>query len=211
MADPAATAGSSPDPGGWPQAPDFGQPQNPPSYGGSQPTQSPPYDAGQQGYQQPPAYGQQGYDPAQPPPYAPQGYPPQPGYPPQQAYPPAQYGQAGYPQPAGQLPVSLSDETTWGIVSHISIPFFGFIGPLIAYLMYKDRSPWLKEASTEALNFSILYSIASVVSSILISVFVGAILWPIVFIVALVFCILATMAASRHELYRYPVNVRFIK
>ena len=32
----------------------------------------------------------------------------------------------------------------WGIISHISIPFFGFIGPLIAYLMYKDRSPWLR-------------------------------------------------------------------
>ena len=30
-------------------------------------------------------------------------------------------------------------------------------------------------------------------------------------IVALVFCILATMAASKHEFYKYPVNVRFIK
>ena len=65
-------------------------------------------------------------------------------------------------------PVSESDEKTWGIISHISIPFFGFIGPLIAYLIYKDRSQWLKETTTEALNFSILYSIAYLVSSILI-------------------------------------------
>ena len=28
---------------------------------------------------------------------------------------------------------------------HISIPFFGLVGPLIAYLVFKDRSPLLKE------------------------------------------------------------------
>src|SRR5918992_1503865 len=67
----------------------------------------------------------------------------------QQGYPPQQYGQPGYPQQpygaAGQAPVSESDEKTWGIISHISIPFFWFIGPLIGYLMYKDRSPFLKQ------------------------------------------------------------------
>ena len=30
------------------------------------------------------------------------------------------------------------------------------------------------------------------------------------FIVALI-CIMATMAASRHEFYKYPMNARFIK
>jgi uncharacterized Tic20 family protein len=108
-------------------------------------------------------------------------------------------------------PVSESDEKTWGIISHISIPFFGFIGPLIAYLIYKDRSEWLKQTTTEALNFSILYSIAYLISVITISVVIGLILWPLVFIVALIFCILGTIAASKHEFYKYPVNVRFIK
>jgi uncharacterized Tic20 family protein len=31
------------------------------------------------------------------------------------------------------------------------------------------------------------------------------------FIVALIFCIMGTMAASRHEFYKYPMNARFIK
>jgi uncharacterized Tic20 family protein len=155
--------------------------------------------AAQQGYQQ--------YDPNQQA-YAQQGYG-------QQGYAPQQYGQPGYPQQPyaqpGMAPVSESDEKTWGIISHISIPFFGFIGPLIAYLIYKDRSEWLKQTTTEALNFSILYSIAYVVSVILTSVVIGLILWPLVFIVALIFCILGTVAASKHEFYKYPVNVRFIK
>jgi uncharacterized Tic20 family protein len=107
--------------------------------------------------------------------------------------------------------VSESDEKTWGIISHISIPFFGFIGPLIGYLMYKDRSEYLKAVTTEALNFSILYSIAYLIAAVTTSVVIGLILWPLVFIAGLIFCIMGTMAASRHEFYKYPVNLRLIK
>lgn len=165
----------------------------------------------QGGYQQQSGYQQQGYQPYGDPnqqAYAQQGYG-------QQGYPQQQYGQPGYPQQpyayAGQAPVSESDEKTWGIISHISIPFFGFIGPLIAYLVYKDRSEWLKQTTTEALNFSILYSIAYLISVITIAVVIGLILWPLVFIVALIFCIMGTIAANKHEFYKYPINVRFIK
>jgi uncharacterized Tic20 family protein len=170
---------------------------------GSQPQQG--------GYQQQSGYQQQGYEPYGDPnqqAYAQHGYG-------QQGYPQQQYGQPGYPQQpyayAGQAPVSESDEKTWGIISHISIPFFGFIGPLIAYLVYKDRSEWLKQTTTEALNFSILYSIAYLIAVITISVVIGLILWPLVFIVALIFCIMGTIAANKHEFYKYPINVRFIK
>jgi uncharacterized protein len=165
----------------------------------------------QPGYQQQSGYQQQGYQPYGDPN---QQASPQQGYPPQ-GYQPQQYGQPGYPQQpyayAGPTPVSESDEKTWGIISHISIPFFGFIGPLIAYLLYKDRSAWLKQTTTEALNFSILYSIAYVISVITITFVIGLILWPLVFIVALIFCILGTIAANKHEFYRYPINIRFIK
>jgi len=162
-------------------------------------------------YQQQGGYQQQGYQPYGDPN---QQASPQQGYPPQ-AYQPQQYGQPGYPQQpyayAGPAPVSESDEKTWGIISHISIPFFGFIGPLIGYLLYKDRSAWLKQTTTEALNFSIVYGIAYVISVITISFVIGLILWPLVFIVALIFCILGTIAANKHEFYRYPINIRFIK
>jgi uncharacterized Tic20 family protein len=168
-----------------------------PGYQYGDPNQQPGYQAygeeNQQAYAQ--GYGQQGYG--------------------QQGGAPQQYGQPGYPQQpygyAGQAQVSESDEKTWGIISHISIPFFGFIGPLIAYLVYKDRSAWLKDVTTEALNFSILYSIAYLISVITVAIVIGVILWPLVFIMALIFCILGTLAASKHEFYRYPINIRFIK
>ena len=163
-------------------------------------TPQPGYTDPNAGYQQ--QYGQQ--------PYAQQGY----TDPAQQGYPPQQYGQPGYPQQpyaaAGQAPVSESDEKTWGIISHISIPFFWFVGPLIGYLLYKDRSPYLKQVTTEALNFSILYSIVQVAGWVLAFITFGLINLA-AFIVALIFCIMATMAASRHEFYKYPMNARFIK
>jgi uncharacterized Tic20 family protein len=230
-----ASAGSAPQQYGWdqqnasqPPAGGYGQP---PGGGYSQPSANPPYgqpSAPQSPYGQPSypdpnaAYPQQGYDANAN--YGGQtaGYPQQGGYPPYsdpnqpQGYPPQPYAQPGYPQQPyagapGQAPVSESDEKTWGIISHISIPFFGFIGPLIGYLLYKDRSAYLKEVTTEALNFSILYSIVYIVSAITTTFVIGFILWPLAFIAALVFCIMATMAASKHEFYKYPVNIRFIK
>ena len=175
------------------------EPQVPP---GQQPGYGyPPQAYGEPPYGQDPAYGatgygaQPGYGPVEPPP----GYPPQPGY-----------GRTGY-GPAGQQPVSPSDENTWGILSHLSIPFFVFVGPLVAYLLFKDRSEYLKAVSTEALNFSILYSIVMLVASILTVVVIGAIIIPVAIIGSLILCILATVAASKHEFYKYPVNVRFIK
>ncbi len=209
-------------PYGQPSAQPYGQPSAPQAPTPQQPYGQEGYDPGygqtpqpgygdpnagygqQQGYQQP-GYGQPaagGYSDPQ----APQGYPPQ------------QYGQPGYPQPqqpyggaGGQAPASASDENTWGIISHISIPFFGFIGPLIGYLLYKDRSQYLKAVTTEALNFSILYTIVLILSGILSVVGIGLILYLVAAVGALVLCILATMAASKHQFYKYPVNLRFIK
>lgn len=188
--------------------------QHPPETPGPSSDQGPDPTTGQdQGYGQPgnpqpgnpqPGYPQPGYDPSQ------QAYGAQPGYPPP-------YAQQGHPQqpypgqPGVQPPVSVSDEKTWGIISHISVPFVGFIGPLIVYLVYKDRSRFLKDTSTEALNFSILYSLVLVASVILSVVGIGVILYFIAAIGALVLCIMATMAASRHEFYTYPVNWRLIK
>jgi len=199
---PPPGAGYGPPPGGYGEAP-YGQP-TPPPYG----QQPPPYG------QQPPPQGYPDPNATYQPQYGPGGYPD----PAQQGgYPPQQYGQPGYPQQPygsgaapGQLPATESDEKTWGIIANISIPFFWFLGPLIAYLMYKDRSEWLKRVSTETLNFSILFSIAQLVGWITAFITFGLINL-VVGIVALVFCILGTIAASKHEFYKYPVNVRFIK
>ena len=186
---------------------------------------------GQQGYGQPqggqPSYGQQGYAPQQPygqqpgygqAPYEQQGYGQPQGYGQQQPWggQPQGYGQQPYPsqQPyPGQPPAPMGDgdQRLWATLTHISIPFFTFVGPLVAYLLLKDRSPFLKASTTEALNFSILYSIVYVVGVVLTTVFVGAFILLVAGVGALVLCILAAVASNKGEVYRYPVNWRLVK
>lgn len=191
---------------------------------GSQPppSQAPSSEAptGQSGYQQPGQYApppQTGYDQGG---YQQQGYQQQPG---QYAPPPANQPQPGYPAPQygaqpysaqpppGQQPMSPSDERLWATLSHISIPFFTFIGPLIVYLVFKDRSAYLKDQGAEALNFSILYSIVYLIGAITTAFIIGLVILPVAFIGALVLCIMAAIAANKGDLYRYPVNWRLIK
>ncbi len=85
------------------------------------------------------------------------------------------------------------------------------MGPLVAYLLLKDRSPFLKDSTTEALNFSILYSIVYVAGIVLTAVVIGGFVLLLAGIGALVLCILAAIASNKGEVYRYPVNWRLVK
>ena len=191
--------------------------------GGQQETPHQPYD--QQvpdGYLPPqPAADPYGQQPSGPGPEGHQGSPP-PGHPgagPQGYVPGGQdTGQQGYgqqPPPPGQPgapapPLSDRDETLWAMLMHLSIPFLGFVGPLLVHLVLRDRSPWLRASAVEALNFSIAYTVAQLVCSVLVAFLIGAVLMPLVFLAGLVLCILAALAASRHEAYRYPVALRLV-
>ncbi|SER02873.1 DUF4870 domain-containing protein [Microlunatus flavus] len=213
--DQSAYGGQQPygQPQGYGDQQTYGQPQG---YGQQQPYGQPQGFGQPQPYGQPPAYGQpQGYGQQQPwsgHPYpgqqgqAQQGYQqPHPGQPP---YPPQAYG------PGGQAaPMSDSDQRLWATLTHISTVVVTFVGPVIAWAVLKDRSQFLKDSTTEALNFSILFSIALVVSSVLAGVTFGAlsILPFAVWVVGVVFCILAAVASNKGQVYRYPVNWRLVK
>lgn len=100
------------------------------------------------------------------------------------------------------------DEKLWSILTHLSTLVSGLILPLIAYLVLKDRGPFIQHHTREALNFSISMTLYAVVLSITI---IGlAIVWVIP-ILALIFAILAAVKANAGELYKYPLTIRFLK
>jgi hypothetical protein len=152
--------------------------------------------------------------------------PPTPDNPPSGGYsaPPPQPAEGGYaappPQPAyGQpapvagAPVTESDERTWAMLGHLGGILIGFISGLIVYLIYKDRSQYLKEQGAEALNFQITIAIGYVAVSILsvVTLGIGSVLFFFPWVVQIVFGIIAGLAANKHENYRYPFAIRFIK
>ncbi|MBB4930307.1 hypothetical protein F4561_001127 [Lipingzhangella halophila] len=191
--------GYGPPPGG---DPGYGAPSGP------QPGQPYPGQGGQMPQGAPPPPPQQPY---------PQQQQPQQPYPQQQPQPPAPYQGQYYPQgnyPQGQYGgAPSSDDRTMGLIIHLGGFLLGFLLPLIMYLMKKDESPWVRHHAAQAFNFQVTMWIGHIVVIILgaLTLGIGFILWPIVWIVDLIFAILAAMAANKGEWYKYSVAIPMLK
>jgi uncharacterized Tic20 family protein len=110
-----------------------------------------------------------------------------------------------------QPPMSPADEKLWATLIHLGGIFFYWLAPLIGYLLLKDRGPFIRWHARQALNFQITIVIAYVVGYILTFVIVGAFVLLAAAVVAIVFSIMAAVAANRGEFYRYPVAIEFVK
>ena len=110
------------------------------------------------------------------------------------------------PKPAS----SGGKETTMAVLAHVLGIIVGFIGPLIIYLV-ANNDPYGKSQAKEALNFQITVLIGVIVGIILTIVGIGVIILWAISIANLILCIMAAIAASKGEDYRYPFAIRLIK
>jgi len=140
--------------------------------------------------------------------------------PPHHGYPPPPYLPA-YVRP----PMSPSDERTWAMLSHLA-PFAGsflafpVVGPLVVYLVYRDRSPFVRRHAAAALNFQIVLLIVFAVGVALavpltlltlgIGLFVALPLLLFVAIAAVVLQIQGAVAAYRGHDFQYPLTPGFV-
>jgi uncharacterized protein len=112
------------------------------------------------------------------------------------------------------VPVS-PDDKNMGMLAHLLGIFTFFLGPLIIWLIKKDQSKYIDEQAKEALNFQIGASIVLFGCSILMIIpVVGCVMLLVVIaahITRLVLSIIGTVAASKGEMYRYPLTIRLIK
>ena len=79
--------------------------------------------------------------------------------------------------------------------------------------MKKDESPFVREQARQSLNFQLTLIIAYIVADILavITFGIGGILFLVIWVVALVFMIMAAVAANKGEVYKVPMSIQFIK
>lgn len=103
-----------------------------------------------------------------------------------------------------------SDQNQLAMIAHLLGIVVGFVGPLIIYLIAKDK-PFAYEQSKEALNFQITVAIGWVAAAVLSVIGIGLVLYPLIWVVNVVFCIIAGMAANKGESYKYPFALRLIK
>ena len=94
------------------------------------------------------------------------------------------------------------------IASHLLAIPFEFFAPLIGYLVFNDKGPFISHHVRESLNFGITMLIAVVVLAI--SIIGWLLLWlpPVIWII---FRIIAAYKTSQGEFYKYPLTLRIVK
>jgi len=105
------------------------------------------------------------------------------------------------------------DDKTMAMIGHLSGIIAGFIGPLVIWLINKDKADkeWLNGQAKEALNFQITIAIGWVAAIALSMILIGFLLYPVLLIGNIILCIMAGMKANEGVDYKYPFAIRLIK
>jgi uncharacterized protein len=124
--------------------------------------------------------------------------------------PQAPYSQA--PQP-----MSPADERLWSTLTHVGGivgNFFsvGWIVALVAFLVLKDRGPFVRSHTATELNFQLTLLIAYV-AALIITIASFGFLFFVLFVpavIGIVFGIIAAVRSNRGEYYLYPIAIKFV-
>lgn len=109
---------------------------------------------------------------------------------------------------ASEWKLTPENEKLVAILVHVAGIFFEFFGPLVGYLVFKDKGRFVSHHVKESLNFGITMALLTIVLCVsivgLLLVWVVPILWTVLRIVAAV-------KASQGEFWQYPMTIRFVK
>ena len=115
-----------------------------------------------------------------------------------------------------------SEERTWAVIAHlssviawaVSAGWLNFVGPLVVYLLKKDSSRFVRNASAGAFNFAVSMAIVTILGWILTFTVIGAVIGiPMIFIGgigSLVLGIVGALKAAKDEAYTYPMQVKIL-
>ncbi len=103
-----------------------------------------------------------------------------------------------------------NDEKNIATITHLAGTVFWFVPALVVWILKKDDSAYLADQSKEALNFQITVLIAQFVAGFLAIILIGFVLMGIIWLLNIIFCIIAAVATSKGETYRYPFCLRLI-
>jgi uncharacterized Tic20 family protein len=105
------------------------------------------------------------------------------------------------------------DQKTMAMLSRVLGIFTCFVGPLIIWLINKDKpdAAFVNDQAKEALNFQITMAIGYVASSVLMIIIIGFLTYIAFALASLILSIMAAMKANEGIEYRYPFALRLIK
>lgn len=90
------------------------------------------------------------------------------------------------------------------------IPFGGLLGPLVVWLVAREKDAFVDEQGREAINFRLSMYIYYLASVLLLFLLIGFVLLPLLALFDLVMVVVAAVRASGGEHFRYPLSIRFV-
>jgi uncharacterized Tic20 family protein len=110
--------------------------------------------------------------------------------------------------PPVRSPVT-DDDRLWAMLAHLSIliGLTTIVGPLVIWLMKKDKSAFVDDQAKEALNFQLSCLLASLVTA------ASCLLAPLALVIivgGIVYGVIAGIEANKGNTYRYPYTFRMI-
>jgi len=108
-------------------------------------------------------------------------------------------------------------ERNWSMLCHLSafagffFPFGGIIGPLICWLSKRDESEWVNVNGRNSLNFQLSMLLYIVLAIPLCFIIIGIPIIILLGTVKVICIIIASIKASKGDLFRYPLLIPFIQ
>ncbi|WP_239110382.1 DUF4870 domain-containing protein [Phycicoccus sonneratiae] len=144
---------------------------------------------------------------------------------PQYAAPQAVGGPPAYQQPypttgaGSSAPMSPQEEKTWGMAAHgialaatvFSGGFLSFVAALVMYLVVRDRGPFVRAHTANALNVQIIVGIVFIVSIPLMFVLVGFLTFAAAWVFAVIVHIVGMVKANNGEWWDPPLTPKFVR
>jgi len=110
-----------------------------------------------------------------------------------------------------------TEERNWAVACHLSalaglvFPLGSVVGPLIAWLLGRDRSAFVDAHGKEALNFQLTMLVAYLISLALVWVFIGIPLLVILAVLDIVLVIVAAVRAGSGDVWHYPLSYPLVR
>jgi len=108
--------------------------------------------------------------------------------------------------------VKNNDDNLMGMISHLLGYFTNWIGPLVMFLILKQQgNSSALENAKHSLNFQISMMIYYSIAGLLMFLLIGFVLLPLLALFALIVTIIAVLRSYQGEVYRYPLEIQFLK
>ncbi len=103
------------------------------------------------------------------------------------------------------------DDRNMALLCHILGLITNVLGPLVLWLLMKEKSPFVDFHGKQAVNFQLTLILAYMASGVLVCVYIGILLVMATFAIQVIFTVLPAIKAYEGEEYVIPVAIPFLR